>query len=42
MSFVIGISNARFISEKTANDEVVDKMIKNMVDKVFNESGNYL
>lgn len=42
MSFAIGISNARFISEKTANDEVVDKMIKNMVDKVFNESGNYL
>ena len=41
MSFVIGIANAGFISEKTASDEMVDKVYEAQIDKIFKKEYNY-
>ena len=41
MSFIIGIANAGFISEKTASDEMVDKVYEAQIDKIFKKEYNY-
>lgn len=41
MSFIIGIANAGFISEKTASDEMVDKIYESQIDKIFKKEYNY-
>jgi hypothetical protein len=41
MSFIIGIANAGFISEKTASDEMVDKVYEAQIDKIFKKGYNY-